>query len=99
MGVATSTEILHQSLNKSTIALLRIEKFRLEQSKVWFNRVIEKVFLDTTNTLKFGPAPYKFLMDHFFLYDYSMSKVTASLKVRNIAHLIWTDMEYIDNFN
>jgi origin recognition complex subunit 3 len=43
MGIATSIEILHQSLNKSTIGLLRIEKFKLEQSGVWFNRVIEKV--------------------------------------------------------
>lgn len=45
VGIATSTEILHQSLSKSTIGLLRIEKFKLEQSEVWFNRVIEKVGL------------------------------------------------------
>jgi origin recognition complex subunit 3 len=82
MGIATSTEILHQSLDKSTIALLRIEKFKLEQSGVWFNRVVEKVFLDSTSTLKFGHLPFKFLMDHFYLYDYSMGKVTASLKVK-----------------
>lgn len=43
VGIATSTEILHQSLNKSTIGLLRIEKFKLEQSEVWFNRVIDSV--------------------------------------------------------
>jgi origin recognition complex subunit 3 len=82
MGIATSTEILHQSLNKSTIGLLRIEKFKLEQSGVWFNRVVEKVFLDSTSTLKFGARPYKFLLDHFYLYDFSMTKVTASLKVK-----------------
>ncbi|KAI7896366.1 origin recognition complex subunit 3 N-terminus-domain-containing protein [Mucor mucedo] len=86
MGIATSTEILHQSLNKSTIGLLRIEKFRLEQSGVWFNRVIEKVLLDSTSTLKFGARPYKFLLDHFYLYDFSMTKVTASLKYALMHH-------------
>ncbi|KAG1375953.1 hypothetical protein G6F60_008619 [Rhizopus arrhizus] len=80
VGIATSTEILHQSLSKSTIGLLRIERFKLENSEVWFNRVIEKIFLDTTNTLKFGPRPYKFLLDHFYLYDFSITKVSASLK-------------------
>ncbi len=88
MGIATSIEILHQSLNKSTIGLLRIEKFKLEQSGVWFNRVIEKVFLDSTSTLKFGPRPFRFLIDHFYLYDLSMSKVTASLKVKYFYLLI-----------
>jgi origin recognition complex subunit 3 len=43
IGIATSTEILHQSLSKSTICLLRIEKFWLQQSDVWFNRVLDKV--------------------------------------------------------
>lgn len=86
MGIATSIEILHQSLNKATIGLLRIEKFMLEQSKVWFKRVIEKLFLDSTTTLKFGDRPYKFLMDHFYLYDFSMSKVTASLKYALMHH-------------
>lgn len=46
VGIATSTEILHQSLSKSTIGLLRIERFKLENSEVWFNRVIEKVNLN-----------------------------------------------------
>lgn len=44
VGIATSTEILHQSLSKSTIGLLRIEKFKLEQSEAWFNRAIEDVW-------------------------------------------------------
>jgi origin recognition complex subunit 3 len=43
IGIATSAEILHQSLSKATIGLLRIEKFNLEQSEIWFNRVLEKV--------------------------------------------------------
>ncbi|KAI9480879.1 MAG: origin recognition complex subunit 3 N-terminus-domain-containing protein [Benjaminiella poitrasii] len=86
MGIATSTEILHQSLNKSTIALLRIEKFKLEQSEVWFNRVIEKIFLDSVHTLKFGARPYKFLLDHFYLYDFSISKMTASIKYALMHH-------------
>ncbi|KAG2192004.1 hypothetical protein INT46_001008 [Mucor plumbeus] len=86
VGIATSTEILHQSLSKSTIGLLRIEKFKLEQSEVWFNRVIEKMFLDSTSTMKFGARPYKFLLDHFYLYDFSISKVTASLKYAYMHH-------------
>ncbi|OAC98931.1 hypothetical protein MUCCIDRAFT_115177 [Mucor lusitanicus CBS 277.49] len=86
VGIATSTEILHQSLSKSTIGLLRIEKFTLEQSEVWFNRVIEEMFLDSTTTIKFGARPYKFLLDHFYLFDYSISKATASLKYAYMHH-------------
>ncbi|CEP10502.1 hypothetical protein [Parasitella parasitica] len=86
VGIATSTEILHQSLSKSTIGLLRIEKFRLEQSEVWFNRIIEKIFLDSTSTIKFGARPYKFLLDHFYLHDFSIRKVTASLKYAYMHH-------------
>ncbi|KAI8377134.1 origin recognition complex subunit 3 N-terminus-domain-containing protein [Choanephora cucurbitarum] len=80
IGIATSTEILHQSLTKATIGLLRIEKFRLELSEVWFKRILERLFLESTDTLKFGARPYKFLLDRFYLYDFSISKVTASLK-------------------
>ncbi|RCH84657.1 Origin recognition complex subunit 3, partial [Rhizopus stolonifer] len=86
MGIATSTEILHQSLTKYTIGLLRIERFKLENSDVWFNRVFEKIFLDGTDTLKFGPLPYKFLLDHFYLYDFSIAKVSASLKYALMHH-------------
>ncbi|KAI9318682.1 origin recognition complex subunit 3 N-terminus-domain-containing protein [Dichotomocladium elegans] len=86
MGIATSSEILHQSLTKSSIGLLRVEKFWLEQSEVWFNRVLETIFIDTIDTMKFGPRPYKFLLDHFYLYDFSMGKVTASLKYALMHH-------------
>lgn len=57
VGIATSTEILHQSLSKSTIGLLRIERFKLENSEVWFNRVIEKVNLN-----KFPVMPHVLLL-------------------------------------
>ncbi|KAI8876028.1 hypothetical protein K501DRAFT_262859 [Backusella circina FSU 941] len=86
IGIATSTEILHQSLSKTTIGLLRIEKFNLEQSEIWFNRVLEKIFLDPNEQLKFSARPYKFLLDHFYLYDFSMGKATASLKYAIMHH-------------
>ncbi|KAI9485059.1 origin recognition complex subunit 3 N-terminus-domain-containing protein [Zychaea mexicana] len=86
MGIATSTEILHQSLTKATIGLLRIEKFWLEQSDVWFNRMLEAVFIESVHTLKFGARPYKFLLDHFYLYDFSMGRATASLKYALMHH-------------
>ncbi|CAO3597039.1 unnamed protein product [Absidia cylindrospora] len=86
IGIATSTEILHQSLTKSTICLLRIEKFWLQQSDVWFNRVLDKIFIDSNFTMKFGARPYKFLLDHFYLYDFSISKVKASMKYALMHH-------------
>ncbi|KAI8093724.1 origin recognition complex subunit 3 N-terminus-domain-containing protein [Halteromyces radiatus] len=86
IGIATSTEILHQSLTKSTICLLRIEKFWLQQSDVWFNRVLDKIFIESDFTLKFGAKPYKFLLDHFYLFDFSISKVKASVKYALMHH-------------
>lgn len=47
------------------------------------------MFLDSTSTMKFGARPYKFLLDHFYLYDFSISKVTASLKVSKIGCIIY----------
>ncbi|KAL1928438.1 hypothetical protein VTP01DRAFT_2794 [Rhizomucor pusillus] len=85
-GIATSMDILHQSLTKATIGFLRVEKFWLEQSDVWFNRLLETIFIDSLDTLKFGARPYKFLLDHFYLYDFSMGKVTASLKYALMHH-------------
>jgi origin recognition complex subunit 3 len=43
IGIATSSNALHQSLSKSALSLLRTEKFWLQQSDVWFNRVIDEV--------------------------------------------------------
>ncbi|KAI7876829.1 hypothetical protein K492DRAFT_134816 [Lichtheimia hyalospora FSU 10163] len=86
MGIATSSEILHQSLTKASISLLRVEKFWLEQSEVWLNRVLETLFIERADTLKFGPRPFRFLVDHFYLYDFSMGKVTASLKYALMHH-------------
>ncbi|KAI8974945.1 origin recognition complex subunit 3 N-terminus-domain-containing protein [Pilobolus umbonatus] len=86
MGIATSMDTFFQSFNTATIGLLRTEKFKLEQSEVWFNKVLEKVFLQSTETLKFGPRPYKFLLDRFYLYDFSISNVKASLKYALMHH-------------
>ncbi|CAO3636475.1 unnamed protein product [Cunninghamella blakesleeana] len=86
IGIATSTEILHQSLDKSTLSLLRIEKFWLQQSDVWFNRVLDSLFIDSNFTLKFGARPFKFLLDHFYLYDFSISKVKSSIKYALMHH-------------
>lgn len=46
------------------------------------------MFLDSTSTMKFGARPYKFLLDHFYLYDFSISKVTTSLKVNKFGCII-----------
>ncbi|CEG79752.1 hypothetical protein RMATCC62417_14181 [Rhizopus microsporus] len=86
IGVATSTEFVHQSLTKLSINMLRIERFKLENSDVWFNKVIEKLFLESTDTLRFGPRPYKFLLDHFYLYDFSITKASASIKYAYMHH-------------
>ncbi|KAI8381334.1 origin recognition complex subunit 3 N-terminus-domain-containing protein [Radiomyces spectabilis] len=86
IGVATSMETFQQSLTKFTLSQLRIEKFWLQQSDVWFNRILEKIFLEESFTLKFGCRPYKFLLDHFYLYDFSIGKVTASIKYALMHH-------------
>ncbi|CAO3671470.1 unnamed protein product [Rhizopus microsporus] len=86
IGVATSTEFVHQSLTKLSINMLRIERFKLENSDVWFNKVIEKLFLESIDTLRFGPRPYKFLLDHFYLYDFSITKASASIKYAYMHH-------------
>lgn len=36
--------------------------------------------------MKFGAMPYKFLLDHFYLYDFSISKVKASMKYALMHH-------------
>ncbi|RUS31271.1 origin recognition complex subunit 3 N-terminus-domain-containing protein [Jimgerdemannia flammicorona] len=43
VGIATSTEALHQALPKSVLSLLRMERFHLQQSDRWFGNVVEEV--------------------------------------------------------
>ncbi|ORX56783.1 hypothetical protein DM01DRAFT_1334342 [Hesseltinella vesiculosa] len=86
IGVATSIDMLHQSLTKSAISLLRIEKFRLQKSAVWFEKVLDELFLDSGFTLKFGARPFKFLLDHFYMSDFSVRKVKSSVKYALMHH-------------
>ncbi|CAM0138700.1 unnamed protein product [Umbelopsis sp. WA50703] len=86
IGIATSSNALHQSLSKSALSLLRTEKFWLQQSDVWFNKVIEDLFIKPTHTVKLGPRPYKFLLDHFYLFDFSIGSVMASLQFTLMHH-------------
>ncbi|RUP49554.1 hypothetical protein BC936DRAFT_142251 [Jimgerdemannia flammicorona] len=86
VGIATSAEALHQALPKSVLSLLRMERFHLQQSDRWFGNVVEELFIKNTMGLKLGPRPYKFLLDHFFLYDLSMGSVVASLKYAVMHH-------------
>ncbi|KAH8551885.1 origin recognition complex subunit 3 N-terminus-domain-containing protein [Umbelopsis sp. PMI_123] len=86
IGIATSSNALHQSLSKSALSLLRTEKFWLQQSDVWFNRVIDELFIKPTHNIKLGPRPYKFLLDHFYLFDFSIGSVMASLQFTLMHH-------------
>ncbi|RUS17934.1 LOW QUALITY PROTEIN: origin recognition complex subunit 3 N-terminus-domain-containing protein [Endogone sp. FLAS-F59071] len=98
VGIATSAETLHQALPKSALSLLRTEKFHLQRSDRWFSDVVEELFIKSPIGLKLGPKPYKFLLDHFVLYDFSMGSVVATLKYAVMHHFYANPLSIFTNF-
>ncbi|KAG2178531.1 hypothetical protein INT44_001684 [Umbelopsis vinacea] len=99
IGIATSSNALHQSLSKSALSLLRTEKFWLQQSDVWFNKVIDELFIKPTHSIKLGPRPYKFLLDHFYLFDFSIGSVMASLQFTLMHHYYANPLSILSPMN
>ncbi|KAJ2594662.1 Origin recognition complex subunit 3 [Coemansia sp. RSA 1721] len=79
-GLATSYEIIHQSLTKASISMLNVERFNLQRSKQCIDAAIRSVFVDSASVLCFGAEAYKSLLDQFLLYNFSISGFVKKLK-------------------
>ncbi|KAI9501647.1 origin recognition complex subunit 3 N-terminus-domain-containing protein [Coemansia spiralis] len=79
-GLATSYECIHQSLTKSSISMLNVERFNLQRSKQCIDSAIYSLFVQSTSILTFGAEAYKSLMDQFLLYDFSITGFVKKLK-------------------
>ncbi|KAJ1945171.1 Origin recognition complex subunit 3 [Linderina macrospora] len=80
LGLATSYESLHQSLTKSSISMLNVERFNLQRSKECIDAVVTKMLIEGACVLAFGAEAYKSLLDQFLLYNFSISAFVRKLK-------------------
>ncbi|KAJ3011166.1 Origin recognition complex subunit 3 [Thoreauomyces humboldtii] len=86
-GVATSVDVVHQSLSREALACLQIEKFELHQSRECVNVIIQEVlvrlpFNESGNptSWKLGLETFEFLVDNFQLHTLSIISFTNALK-------------------
>ncbi|OZJ02637.1 hypothetical protein BZG36_04165 [Bifiguratus adelaidae] len=78
-GVATTTDIVHQTLNQSVLCLLNVRQFRLQQAEVWLENLIDQLLIRPTN-IKLGPQMYRYILDQFFLHNLSTTTVVSNIK-------------------
>ncbi|KAJ3151348.1 Origin recognition complex subunit 3 [Geranomyces variabilis] len=86
-GVATSIDIVYQSLSRENWNSLRIEKFKSQQSQECVNAIVEEIIMrhpvcvdGAPASFKFGLDSFRFLMDNFQLHTLSVLSVQHALK-------------------
>ncbi|KAL1921818.1 uncharacterized protein VTP21DRAFT_10460 [Calcarisporiella thermophila] len=81
MGIATSIETMQQALSRSTLTLLRTEKFQMQRAEKVFDALTEAIiFREDEEGIGIGPSLYRHLMDNFFLHNFSIGSFLSSLQ-------------------
>ena len=102
-GLATSTETVHQALPRSCMSFLNIEKFNLQQAKLCFGSLIDKLIMNGSIKLKLGSEVYKHMLDHFQLWTLSVRSMLKYLHYAYMAHFyadplsVFSCKEFTDN--
>ncbi|KAJ3051094.1 Origin recognition complex subunit 3 [Rhizophlyctis rosea] len=79
LGIATTIESLHQSLPRSVLALLRTEKFKLQNSQECINAVVEEILIKPSRGFRFGEDAYTHLLEVFHLHSLSIRSFVRSI--------------------
>ena len=80
VGLSTSAEAMHQSLSRSIVALMKMEKFRLHNCHESINKVTQLLQCDSQSVFRLGSRPYQQLLDNFHLHDLSVSAFTRGVQ-------------------
>ncbi|KAJ1962061.1 Origin recognition complex subunit 3, partial [Dispira parvispora] len=78
-GIATSTDIIHQSLPKHVTSLLQTESLSLQLSVDSVNKIVERLLLSAPWGFTLGYKAYKYILDRFFLHNFSVTSLITTL--------------------
>ncbi|KAJ3126943.1 Origin recognition complex subunit 3 [Nowakowskiella sp. JEL0407] len=79
-GVATSIQALHDSLPRSCLSVLKMEKFQVQQSRKCFDAIVEEILLKPSLGLKLDEACFQQLLENFELHNLSINSFMKSFK-------------------
>ncbi|XP_077289672.1 origin recognition complex subunit 3 [Arctopsyche grandis] len=85
-GVATSVSTLHKNFPYHVSSKLSIQVFQSHSSTVYLNQILEKVFLVDSCPFQLSDKPFKFLMDVFLFYDFSVTGFIQGIKFCMMEH-------------
>ncbi|KAJ1925153.1 Origin recognition complex subunit 3 [Tieghemiomyces parasiticus] len=79
-GIATSADMVRQALSKRVTGLLQVESLNLQLAAESVNALVEQVVIPAPWGLALGYEAYKYLLDEFFLHNFSLTALTATLQ-------------------
>lgn len=88
-GIATSTNILTNSLPHKVLSRMTIKVFHSQSSSVYLNRVLENIFFDLSYPFHLGGKVFNLFMDIFLFYDLSVNNFIQNIKVSNINGILY----------
>ncbi|XP_067003057.2 origin recognition complex subunit 3 [Anabrus simplex] len=91
LGVATTVAALHRSLPYHVSARMCIQVFQAPPSVKLLNQVLEQVVFDPRNPFHLGGKTFRFLMDVFLFYDFSVKGFIQGFKFCMMEHFCGQD--------
>ncbi|KXS17745.1 hypothetical protein M427DRAFT_153635 [Gonapodya prolifera JEL478] len=86
LSLATSTDVLHQTLPSAVVGMMRPERFYLLQGGECLDGVVEELFVHSASPLKLSSALYSLLLDHFNARALSLPTFVHHLHYALLAH-------------
>ncbi|KAJ3093003.1 Origin recognition complex subunit 3 [Quaeritorhiza haematococci] len=99
IGIATTLETLYQAVSRSTLALLRTEKFTARPLEDCTNTIVEEILLRNTTGLKLGKQVYAHLLDMLILHTASVKKFVNGIKLSIMHHFYSNPLSILTDIN
>lgn len=81
IGIATSVDIFHEKLPKSTIRLMRGDKFDVERAEECLAQIFNDSMTSDLSVLRLGASVCDFLLERYRDHTQSIQAFIAALKV------------------
>ncbi|KAH8148178.1 uncharacterized protein LAJ45_07630 [Morchella importuna] len=86
MGIATSVEIFHEKLPKSTIRLMKGDKFDVERAEECLAQIFNDSMIGENPILRLGPTVCDFLLARYRDHNQSIQAFVGALKYAYMSH-------------
>ncbi|KAG0133228.1 origin recognition complex subunit 3 N-terminus-domain-containing protein [Tuber indicum] len=98
IGIATSVEIFHDKLPKSTIRLMRGNKFDVERAEECLAQIFNDSMISDEAVLRLGASVCDFLLERYRYHTQSIQAFVAALKYAYMSHFYANPLSIILGF-